>query len=536
MIHLVPLTKPSDYSTNNHTNDNKMSNFDTNTNSEINKDLNELYNMRNHPDVRKWSFNTSELDKDEFKSKYQTYFQNGIDPMFIVTDDNEIIGYLGARLVLDKIGYSNKFEISVIIKPKYQGHGFARRALIKYELHIINNIITSSCNYKADLILVANIHKHNIASQRLFTGLGYEYSVDHNGFNNYVKLIELEKFHIGDHKLDKPYVIAELSANHNGNIDTAIELVRAAGQTGANAIKLQTYTADTITIDCDREDFIIKGGLWNGMKLYDLYKKAYTPWEWYPTLKAEAEKYGMDIFSSPFDTTAVDFLEDQNVPVYKVASCEMKDHTLLRKIAETGKPVIMSTGMATINEVEESYHTLISYGCPSVCILKCTAAYPAKIEETNLNGIEELQKRFKHATVGLSDHTLGSMVPIISIAKGAMVVEKHFTLDREGGSPDDPFSLTPEEFTEMVKSVHTTYAALGTGELKSSYGEKSVKKLRRSLYVVEDVKAGDTVTSSNVRSIRPGGGIQTRHYYTVLGKKFIMNICRGTPLQFEYFE
>ncbi len=329
------------------------------------------------------------------------------------------------------------------------------------------------------------------------------------------------------------YIVAELSANHNQNIDTAIQLIHAAKDCGANAVKLQTYTPDTITIDCHNDYFKIKDNeLWKDKYLYDLYKEAYTPWEWFPKLKEEATKLGLDIFSSPFDPTAVDFLESMDVPAYKVASFEVTDHILLRKIAQTQKPVILSTGITELDEISEAIKILRANGTTDLCVLKCTSAYPAKIEDANLKTIQNIKETF-NCVAGLSDHTLGIEVPIAAVCLGAKFIEKHFTLDRNGGSPDDAFSLEPSEFKQMVDSIRKVEAAVGRVKYEKSNNEKKSNIFRRSLFVVEDTKKGERFTKENVRSIRPGNGLHTRYYDNVLKSVCTQDIKRGTPLEWN---
>ena len=335
-------------------------------------------------------------------------------------------------------------------------------------------------------------------------------------------------------KNNPTYIIAELSANHNQKYDNAIKLIKEAHKAGANAIKLQTYTPDTITIDCNKEEFKIKGGtLWDGTTLYKLYGKAYTPWEWTKNLKKYANDLGMDLFSSPFDTTAVDFLEKLDIPAYKIASCEITDHILIKKIAETGKPVIISSGNASIQDLQEAIDLLRDNGCTQICMLKCTAAYPAKKRDANLLTIKDMIEKF-NVVGGLSDHTLGIEVPTISVAMGASVIEKHFTLSRDSGSPDDAFSLTPIEFKKMVESVRLTEKIMGKVTYGGVKSEKEIKKYRRSLYIVQNMKKGDEFTKYNLKSIRPGNGIHTKHYWDILDKKCNQDIEFGTPMKLHY--
>ncbi len=329
------------------------------------------------------------------------------------------------------------------------------------------------------------------------------------------------------------YCIAEVSANHNQDFETAVRIVRAAKDAGADAVKLQTYTPDTITIQSNRECFQVGGGtLWDGRSLYDLYKEAYTPWEWQPKLKKVADDLGMQCFSSAFDASAVDFLETMDVPAHKVASFELVDLPLIQKMAATGKPLIMSTGMATLEEIEEAVRTARRAGATQIALLKCTSAYPAPADEMNLRTIPELARRFD-VPVGLSDHTMGIAVPVAAVSLGACIIEKHLTLARAAGGPDSAFSLEPEEFRAMVEGVRTAEKALGSVHFGVSERESRSRVFRRSLFVVRDVKKGELFTSENVRSIRPGDGLHTRHLAEVLGKTAALDIVQGTPLSWD---
>lgn len=329
------------------------------------------------------------------------------------------------------------------------------------------------------------------------------------------------------------YIVAELSANHNQDFERAVQIVHAAKEAGADAVKLQTYTPDTITISSDRECFRIGGGtLWDGRTLYELYGEAYTPWDWQPRLKQVANAIGLDLFSSPFDATAVDFLETMKVSAYKLASCELVDLPLIEKIARTGKPLIISTGMATVEEIEEAIATARRAGARQIALLKCTSAYPAPAEEMNLRTIPELARRFG-VPVGLSDHTKGIAVPVAAVALGACVIEKHLTLSRSLGGPDAEFSLEPQEFREMVEAVRVAEKALGSVHFGSTPHEESSLRFRRSLFVVRDMKQGEMFSASNVRSIRPGQGLHTRYLAQVLGRRAAGPIERGTPLSWD---
>lgn len=332
------------------------------------------------------------------------------------------------------------------------------------------------------------------------------------------------------------YIIAEMSGNHGQNFEQAVDILKAAKDAGADAIKLQTYTADTLTIDSNEPPFQIKAdSLWDGQNLYELYQEAYTPWDWQPKLKEIADELGMDFFSTPFDDTAVDFLEKMDVPVHKIASFEMTDLGLLKKVASTGKPIIMSTGMATLGEIEESVKTLRENGANDIALLKCTSAYPAPPEEMNLRTIPHLAEAFD-VTAGLSDHTLGYSVPIAAVALGACIIEKHFTISRDLPGPDTAFSLEPQEFKAMVEAVRNVEKALGKVHYGVSEKDAKSRVFRRSLFVVKDVKKGEIFTSENVRSIRPGHGLAPKHLDYVLGKTARNDISRGTPLSFDLVE
>src|SRR5579872_5525951 len=329
------------------------------------------------------------------------------------------------------------------------------------------------------------------------------------------------------------YVIAEVSANHHQKFDEAVKIIHAAKAAGCDAVKLQTYTADTITIACDRDPFRVGGGtLWDGRLLHDLYAEAYTPWEWQPRLKQVANDLGLDLFSTPFDPTAVDFLEKMDVPAHKVASFELVDIPLIQKMARTGKPLIMSTGMATVEEIEEALEAARGAGATQIALLKCTSAYPAPPEEMNLRTIPEMASRFG-VPVGISDHTMGIAAPVAAVALGACIIEKHLTLSRATPGPDSRFSLEPQEFKAMVEAVRTAEKALGEVRFGLSNKEESSLVFRRSLFVVQNVKRGEIFTAENIRSIRPGYGLHTRHLSDVLGKRAVCNIERGTPLRWD---
>lgn len=329
------------------------------------------------------------------------------------------------------------------------------------------------------------------------------------------------------------YVVAEISANHHQDYDQAVKMIQSAKQAGADAVKLQTYTADTITLACDRAEFRVGGGtLWDGRNLHQLYSEAFTPWDWQPKLKKVAGDLGLDLFSTPFDASAVDFLEQMDVPAHKVASFELVDIPLIQKIARTGKPVIMSTGMASVEEIEEAVRAARGAGATQIALLKCTSAYPAPAEEMNLRTIPELARRFD-VPAGLSDHTMGLAVPVAAVAVGASILEKHITLSRAVPGPDSAFSLEPQEFKAMVDAVRTAEKALGAVHFGFSEREASSRVFRRSLFVVQNVKRGELFTAENVRSIRPGHGLHTRHLTEILGRRAACDIERGTPLSWD---
>jgi N-acetylneuraminate synthase len=331
----------------------------------------------------------------------------------------------------------------------------------------------------------------------------------------------------------KVYIVAEMSANHNQDFEHAVRILQAAKEAGADAVKLQTYTPDTLTINSDKEYFRVRGGtLWDGRTLYSLYGEAYTPWEWQPQLKKMADELVLDLFSSPFDHTAVDFLEAMSVPAYKIASFEVVDLPLIRRIARTGKPAIMSTGMATLSEIDDAVRTFQDAGGDQLALLKCTSAYPASPEDMNLRTIPHLAKAF-NLPVGLSDHTLGIAVPVAAVALGASIIEKHFTLSRSIPGPDSAFSLEPHEFKAMVEAIRTVERALGRVHYGVSQEEAKSRVFRRSLFVVEDIKAHDVFTEHNVRSIRPGHGLPPKYLPEVLGRRAACDLLRGTPLRWE---
>ncbi len=331
------------------------------------------------------------------------------------------------------------------------------------------------------------------------------------------------------------YIIAEMSANHAGSIAHAREIIHAAKEAGADCVKIQTYTPDTMTIDCHNPYFNITAGTWKGENLYGLYRKAYTPWEWQPQLKEEAERAGIDFFSTPFDKTSVDFLEGMGMDFYKIASFELVDIPLIRYVASKGKPIIMSTGMGSLQEIEEAVETVHRAGNQQLALLRCASAYPAVSDDMNLAAMQAMKEKFD-LPVGLSDHSMGSVGAVAAVAMGGSIIEKHFCLDRSIRNPDASFSMEPEEFAVMVRDVRMAEKAVGRAVFGPTESERGNLGFRRSLFVVEDIKAGEALTPENIRVIRPAYGMAPRYYDTVLGKRAVRDLKRGTPLQMEMIE
>lgn len=332
-----------------------------------------------------------------------------------------------------------------------------------------------------------------------------------------------------------PYIIAELSANHNGDIDRAFKILDMAKECGADAVKIQTYTQDTLTIDCDKEEFRIKGGLWDNRTLYDLYTEAHLPWAWHALLFKRAKELGITIFSSPFDTTAVDMLEDLGAPAYKIASFEAIDLPLIKYVAKTGKPLIISTGMADEEEIQAAVDTARHAGCKELALLHCVSGYPAPSEDYNLATLADMYKRFD-VLVGLSDHTVENTTSITAVALGACLIEKHVTLDRNAGGPDDSFSLEKMDLLQLCRDSNIAWNAMGSVNYSRKESEKGNMVFRRSLYVVQDVKRGEQLAPHNLKSIRPGFGLAPKYYEDCLGKKARCDIERGTPLSFDLMD
>lgn len=495
------------------------------------KDGKLILKWRNDPITRKCFFNQKFQYWDNFKKIFfDKYFLNYIPPLFAIYN-NKKIAFIGLK---NNENFKNSINISINLNPEYRGKKLAVPIILKILIYINNN-------YPEIKNIIAEIKEFNIPSIKSFEKCNFK--LINKLFKNdstilvYNFNMENLKFCINGKIIGKnypTYFIAELSCNHNQDIKQAYKLIDEAHKSGANAIKLQTYTADTMTINSDKPYFkdCLKGSIWEGETLYNLYKRAYTPWEWTQELKEYANKLGMDLFSSPFDVTAVDFLEELEIPCYKIASFEIVDHVLIKRIAQTGKPVIISSGMASRGELEEAVNLLRKNGCNQIAMLKCTSAYPAKPEDANLITLQNMAQTFD-VIPGLSDHTLGVEVPITAVALGAKIIEKHFTLSRESGSPDDAFSLTPDEFKQMVDSVRIVEKAIGKVTYGGTKSEEECKKFRKSLFIVKDVKRGDILTKENIRSIRPGYGLHTRYYEEILGKKVREDIERGEPLSWK---
>lgn len=347
------------------------------------------------------------------------------------------------------------------------------------------------------------------------------------------------EFNIGEFKIgaDNPtFIIAELSANHMNDFDIAVKTIEAIAKSGADAVKFQTFTPDTITLDCDNEYFQIKQGtVWDGQVLYGLYEDAYMPWDWQPELKKIAEELGLIVFSSPFDKTSADFLEKMDVPAYKIASFEITDIPLIEYVAGKGKPVIISTGIASLEDIKLAVETCLNAGNDRISLLKCTSSYPAPYDEINLNTIQDLAEKFD-VVVGLSDHTLGSEVAVAAVALGAKIIEKHFILDRNMGGPDSEFSMEPHEFKHMVDSIRNVEMALGKISYELSDKIKANREFSRSLFVVEDIKKGEIITEDNVRSIRPSFGLPPKYLKNILGKPVKKDLKKGTPFELEFID
>jgi len=487
--------------------------------------------------------------KDEGYETHVSWFSRAVtDPrrlFLIIEKDAKSLGYLR----FDPLDTASGHRVSIALLPNARGTGVGGTALM---------LGCAQAERAGFAPLLADINVSNHASRGIFEKCGFVplgSDVSPDCFLRFIRYplsvpasalavqnrkepssmtsIEIDGRRIGPDQ--PPYVIAEISANHNGDIATALRLIGIAKDAGASAVKIQTYRPDTITIDCDSELFQVKGGIWDGRTLYDLYGEAFTPWEWHETLFAEARKLGITMFSSPFDNTAVDLLEELGAPAYKVASFEAVDLPLIKYIASKRKPMIISTGMANDEEISEAVAAAREGGCTQLALLHCVSGYPAPAQDYNLRTIPDMIERFG-TIVGLSDHTLDNTTAVTSVALGASILEKHFTLDRKGGGPDDSFSLEPEGLKQLCDSARTSWDSLGHVD----YGRKSSEQgnivFRRSLFVVEDIPAGGEFTINNIRSIRPGYGLAPKHLDTVLGRRAGIALTRGEPLSWAHIE
>lgn len=493
-----------------------------------------IFNWRNDKETLKNSFRNVEYKWNEFKEIfYNKYFENQVKPCFAFYN-NEKIAFLGSK----DVDNSNIIDISINLDPKYRNKRLSVLIIKKY-LEFIK------LNYSEVNKINAEIKSFNYASLKCFKQCNFEFKSKYYVNEDLILVYQLiinkhipkDIFQINYRKIDKDYptyIIAELSCNHNQDIKLAYQLIDAASEAGADAVKLQTYTADTMTLNCDKPIFkdCLKDTLWEGKTLYELYSKASTPWEWHKDLKDYANLKGLDLFSSPFDVSAVDFLESINISAYKIASFEITDHILIKRIAQTKKPVIISSGMASLNELNDALTILRTNGCNQIAMLKCTSAYPAKPEDANLNTIKHMMETF-NVIGGLSDHTLGIEVPIASVVLGGRIIEKHFKLTDNSGSEDDAFSLKPNEFKNMVDSVRIVEKTLGNIKYSGVNSESNSKKFRRSLFVVKNMKKGELFTKENIRSIRPANGLHTKNYEEILNKEASEDIEYGTPLNWK---
>lgn len=487
-----------------------------------------IMNWRNDPITSIMSYNQKIYNWNEFRPIfYNNYFNNYIPSLFATLNQLKI-GFIGFSETLNL----ESITISINLDPNHRYKGYGKYIIKKTLYHIKKH-------FPIVRYITSEIKKNNNPSIRVFEKSGFNFVENcvKNGCDIVIYQFDLNTLVIlpdRSKNSSKVYIVAELSCNHNQNLENAYELIKSAHQSGANAVKLQTYTPDTITIDSDNNVFrdCLKNSIWEGNTLYQLYSTAFTPWEWHGELKKYANSLGLDFFSTPFDTTAVDFLESIDIPIYKVASFELTDHILLKKIAETGKPVILSSGMGTLSEIKEAVDILQKGGTDHICILKCTSTYPATLEDSNLSTMVDIHNQL-NVSVGISDHTTNDIVPITAVAMGASVIEKHLTLSKNSGSPDDLFSLTPDQFKQMVDSVRMVEKAIGVIIYGGSESEQQSKQFRKSLFVVNDIKKGEMFTELNVKPIRPSNGLETRYYSNIIGKTATIDIKKGTPLNWN---
>lgn len=467
-------------------------------------DIKKVFELSNDSLVRQNSVHTKPIAWDDHVKWFLNRIENKNNPFYIIEDKNK--NFIGQV----RLDVQNEPVISVSIAKDFRGKNLA-------------SCIIKACSVKSGFKTVfAYIKKTNTPSVKSFEKAGYTYLTEDGEYYKY----QFQSNHV--------YIIAEMSANHCGDKELAKKIIKAAKEAGADAVKVQTYTADTLTINCDNDIFQIKdkNSLWTGENLYSLYQKAYTPWDWQKELKAYADSVGIDFFSTPFDYTAVDFLESINVPLYKIASFEAIDYPLIKYAAKCGKPMIISVGISSLEEIQGAVDACKSVGNNDITLLKCTSAYPAKLEDMNILTVKDMLERFapQGVKIGLSDHSLSNIPAITAVALGACVVEKHFTLDRSLGGADAGFSLNPQEFEQLVQDIRSTEKALGTVDYTVS---QKNRQFARSLFVVKDIKKGERFTADNIRSIRPSCGLHPKYYEAVIGKVAAKDLPFGTPLALE---
>lgn len=476
-------------------------------------DKDDIYRLACTGDVRAASFSSNKIEQEEHLEWYQRVLASKNEFIFVLTVDDKFSGQIRYT-----VGPDNRAKVGISLTQEARGKHYA----IQFLTESLLRLRAEKPSVKA---IIAEIKTINTSSQKFFKKAGFQYRREVLINNTPAQQWELP--------LSRVFVIAELSANHNQDMDVAKRTILAIKESGADAVKIQTYTADTMTIDCRNKYFTLdQGTVWDGRTFYDLYKEAYTPWEWHDDLRDYAQSLGLVFFSTPFDKTAVDFLESKCVPIYKIASFEITDIPLLEYTASKGKPMIISTGIATAQDIEDAVSACRSVGNNDITLLKCTSSYPAPIEEANLLTMVDMKQKFD-VKVGLSDHSLGSDVALAAVALGAEVIEKHVILDRKQGGPDAGFSMEPQEFRAMVDSIRNVEKALGVVTYELSDKAFKNREFARSLFVVEDIKAGEIITENNVRAIRPGFGLAPKHFKEVLGKKVTRGIERGTPLAFD---
>ena len=475
-------------------------------------DCKDLFDLASKDDIRNSSFYPGKIQFEDHTKWFDKMLKSENEEIFVLLIDNEFAGQL-------RFSIENDFcIIGISLKENARGKDYAVLLFNKAYVELRKN-------FKKLIQIKAYIKKENSRSQKFFKKIGFIGSNKRiiNGF-------EAQEW---VYNIGKVFIVAELSANHNHDINIAKKSIEEIKKAGADAVKIQTYTADTITIDCDNEYFQIKQGtLWDGKTLYNLYKEAYTPWEWHKDLKEFAESLGLVFFSTPFDSSSVDYLEKLEVPIFKIASFEITDIPLIHYTAMLGKPIIISTGIATIGEIQEAIDTCRCAGNNDITLLQCTSSYPAPIESANLNMIPNLSETFNVKT-GLSDHTIGSTVAIAAVALGACMVEKHFILDRSIGGADALFSMEPHEFKDMVKNIRIVEKALGKVDYHLSKSKINNRKFSRSLFVVESIRENEKITEKNIRSIRPGDGIAPKYYNDVIGLRANRDLIKGEPLRWD---